>query len=330
MSIIPKKQITISGHYWDSYLYDGCLYLWTANNEIVIINWSSLLFDYEGDFISLDEKDLYKYHYSHINNPLNEYPADIGIHNNIMYAVLDQGLIQQGIQDNSFTEINRLWDAPLYSLKIKKNGRVALSAGHNGLFEYDVYEHLRTINKKNNLYHVDEGIFKLSDKHSLFANWNFSSIYSSSNKGQSFIASFNSRKNGDFVYFNNYSEGEIFGNNNSVFSWGAGNKIYRTANYGIEYVTYTQKKLTKEESPFSRIKEIPFLPQKGKIIYAGAASFGVIIECEKALVVKAFNNEDSYYNIMEPITKWRVYTNDVNYHKYLTVILDDRIEVLQF
>jgi hypothetical protein len=49
-------KISIEGDYWDSYIYMGRLYLWTFNNDLLIVNWnqlvSSLFSKTEDEFIS--------------------------------------------------------------------------------------------------------------------------------------------------------------------------------------------------------------------------------------------------------------------------------------
>jgi len=36
-------KISIEGDYWDSYIYMGRLYLWTFNNDLLIVNWNQLI-----------------------------------------------------------------------------------------------------------------------------------------------------------------------------------------------------------------------------------------------------------------------------------------------
>lgn len=328
---LDPKLIKIQGDYWDSFVVGNLLYLWTNTNEIFVLDWPKLKNVLgENSSTIIEEGRLSSYLINKFTNPLNELHVDIDFYNNTFYSIVDEGLFKLSVTENGLTmqSDSKLWDAPLFSLKIKANGRIALSGGEEGLFEYDLKESITNINKRN-FKEKEKDIFQISECHSLFSNWSYSSIYSSSNKKQSLIAGFGRKYSPDFCdFYGLFSEEYIFNANNGLMSWGYKNKIYRAVESGLEYVNFTQKNL--DIGPFSDVIKYDFQPWKGKILYAGVADFGLIIECENALVVMKVENKEKFYNIPHAATRWRVFPDD-HYHKNeLHVVLDDCFCVFNF
>jgi hypothetical protein len=58
------------------------------------------------------------------------------------------------------------------------------------------------------------------------------------------------------------------------------------------------------------------------------AYFGVIVECENALVV--MNDENEFFNIPDSVTRWRVYPRSIRYENHLHVISDSKIDIYSF
>ena len=226
--------------------------------------------------IIIDNDCLKKFIISEQENPFHELPLDTEIFDNKIYAALDNGLYYVNTHKNSKkykTERNasHLWDCPLLSLKISTSGRISLSAGSEGLFEYPQHnsEHLEII-YNNNFHKIDNSVYQISTNHSLYSDWNFSSIYNSSDINNSFLAVFNLEKNTNETYDEIESEdfideddssnkkrykytnkihfqkiindNEIFSNHNgnNKLSWGNADKIYKASNNGIDVVHFNQ------------------------------------------------------------------------------------------
>jgi hypothetical protein len=154
----------------------------------------------------------------------------------------------------------------------------------------------------------------------------------------SFMALFNWKKLESSDNFNHnverkfdkiIDENKIFQNNGShKLSWGAQDKIYRAVNGGFEIVRFDNYTDKDEKSMFTEKRKINLSSWKGDVISGGVAYFGVIIECENALVIALSNGKN--YTIKGPITRWRIYPRSINYENHLHVILEDRIEIYSF
>lgn len=283
------------------------------------------------------------------NNPFKELPTDTDIHLNKLYAALDDGLWCSTANRNNrkfpiSSKPMKLWDCPLLALNAKSKS-VALSAGNDGLFQYEINNRSFFNSKYPQLSQIEDDIYEISNKYSLYSNWSSTSIYSSSYNGNSYMAAFGwEQKEEDREKFNRVfkriiDEHNIFENNSSLISWANERKIIRAKNNGIEIAKYMQSRVEDEEyfsaqnkeyyfNGFTKGKFIPFQPWKGEIISGGISHFGTIIECENALVI--IQNNDSFYNISGQITRWRCFPKSKNYTTHLHVILEDRIEIYSF
>lgn len=298
-----------------------------------------------------EEEDLKEYLYGQQHNPFKELAIDTDIYNNVIYSITEEGLLSTTAHRNNkkypvSSRYKKLWDCPLLSLNISSTGRIALSGGNEGLFEYDIDDR---IGFNRELVKRDDLAYQISDKHSVFSNWSFSSIYSSSDISESFMAAFcweqvdlSSRSFGEFntissrigdslTFKGSYSDKDIFKDTwQTRMSWGGNEKLYRVTDNGLDVVDFTQKYLggKGEMSPFSEVRRIEFQSWKGKVISGGTANFGTIVQCEYALVVLL--SDGSFYNIPGEITRWRVYPRSHRYENHLHVIFDDRIEIYSF
>lgn len=292
---------------------------------------------------AFEEKDLVEYLYGEQQNPFKELQTDTEIYVNKLYAILENGLWVSNShrQNEKFpvsTKPKKLTDCPLLSLKARGK-KIALSGGSEGLFEYyidstylDYQEYDNEIIKK-----VDHELFQISPKHSLFSDWSFSCIYSSSDIDDSFMAAFVWKDiDEDFKIKARAFEKII--DQKAIFkmdglkkmSWGSNDKIYRASNGGLDVVRFTQNYIGSEEEElaFSNVEHIPFMPWKGEIIGGGVSFFGTIVECENALVI--IQSDNNICNIKEPVTRWRIYPRSIRYENHLHVILKDRIEIYSF
>jgi len=274
-------------------------------------------------------------------SPIKGLHVDSEIYNKVLYTVLDDGLYSTEINKKNKNPVNRnsrkLWDCPILSIKALSK-RLSLSAGNEGLFEYqlnhddeDYFEQFEYEDSRR----IENNLFQISDRHSLFSNFNFSSIFNSSDISDSFLAAFywsleNGKKTRKFEKI--VEENEIFKPCNiSHLSWGANEKIYRATSSGLFYSEFSQYNVGKPsqaKSWFSEAKKIEIEPWKGEVINGGSALFGNIVECENAMFV--LKSDNTSFTIPGPILRWRVFPRSIFYQNHLHVIQEDRIEIFSF
>lgn len=318
------------------YLYRGDWSLFFKDNEV-----RSLV---EEKFESLnrleltyDIADLENCLLAKRQNPFKTLHDDSEIYNNQLYASTENGLFHVEVHRPKSSlpfkiKAEKCWDGCATSLSARIGGYLSISAASDGLFELRLpakYSHDEWEQKEPD---------QISEKHTVFANWAFTSIYGSSDVGGSYLAGFTWEKREPesiderpkYIrkYVGEYDSNQIF--ERQGLSWGLQEKLYLANNGYLDVVRFTQGNLLKgeEESPFERIDRIRFHGWKGQIIGGGVSIFGTIVLCENALVV--IRSDGEIFNIISPITRWRVFPRSERYKNQLHVIHDDRLEIYSF
>ena len=292
------------------------------------------------DEIVIEKKKLHDSTYGEQENPFKELQVDSEILSNVLYALNDNELVSVNAHKYNrkkpvTTKLTNYFGIKAFSFKANIYAKMAISAGSDGLFEFDAFKA-----RERHSRFIKESILRpISDKHSSFSDYTFESIYSSSLIGGSYFAYHkwhDGLKPDENPYNHSYerkfeklfSEKEIFKNDSvSQLSWGNNEKIYRATERGIEVVRYN-KYAHKNDELFTEAKLLSIHPWVGKIISAGTAYFGTIIECENALIVLLSTGE--IFTIPGAVTRWRVYPRSINYENQLHVIFDDCIEIYSF
>jgi hypothetical protein len=285
----------------------------------------------------IDDKAIQKFQIACEDSPIKELPSDTEFLTNRIYGVIDEGLFsfEANKTKKKFGKLQKHWDCPVLSMAANKYAQISLSAGNEGLFEFnaakfDLVESMLGMS--------DKRIQQISKKHSTFSDYQFLSIYSSSNVHQSYLSLFKwvekkidplvdasteyERERGRDI-----SVEEIFGKNERGISWGSNEKIYQATDDGMNIVHFNN--YAKEDNQlFYNYKKVPFQPWKGKILAGAVAYFGTVIECENAIAVML--SDGTFYNIHGQATRWRVYPRSIKYENHLHVIFEDRMEIYSF
>lgn len=287
-------------------------------------------------------KDAAKFLIGEQDNPFKDLPTDTEISSNKLFAITDDGFWSTTAHRGKSARYPvssrpiKLWDNRLLSITANRYATIALSSGEEGLFQYEK-------NKDDSGWYpfeekkgVEKEIIQLSDKHSLFNDWNNLSIYSSSDISESYLSLFEwemlDEKRFNRKFSKSISEDKIFEglNLNGSLSWGAGDKIYKTTKKGIVVTRFNNnaKSYGRDDNYFSEPELIELNKLDGEVIDAKVCLFGTIIESENSLTV--LQSDGGIFKINEPVTRWRIYPRSKNYENHLHVILDDRLEIYSF
>jgi hypothetical protein len=270
------------------------------------------------------------------NNPFRELHTDSEIYDNKLYAITDTGLWSTGAHKSGTgnpvsSRPKKVWDCNLQSIRAHSN-RLALSGGSDGLFEFringdDIYQ--------SGFSKIDSNITQLSNRHSLYSTWAFSSIFNTSDVDTSFLVGNYWSNDGLERRLNNgkiYELSDIFDDVMPYgFSWAENEKIYYAQDGQIKIVRFNQQNTASDSdnSPFNSIssENIESIVAEN-ILMADTAKFGAIIEDFNGLTV--LRSDGEHYRIDGCITRWRIYPRSKRYENHLHVILDDRIEIYSF
>jgi len=265
------------------------------------------------------------------DNPFKELQNDSDVFNNRLYALTHNSLLtstihKPGLRNPISSKPQKLFDLYGFTCKANNYSRIAVSAGADGLMEYNASPNFYT-------YRSDERMRTVSQNHSSFSDYSFLSIYNSSLEGASCLALQKwepKRPNQKARLFKveDIPENDIFSDmENAYLSWGYKEKIYRAVQGGIQLVRFNNY-AGEDERAFSEAKFIPFQPWKGKILSAATAYYGTILQCENAIVV--MKSDGTFFNIPGEITRYRIYPRSFNYENHLHVIHNDRLEIYSF
>lgn len=266
--------------------------------------------------------------------PSSALPIDTEIYNSVLYYSTEKGLFSatahraMSEKYKVSTRSQKIWDARVLSITANDYPQVAISAGSDGLYELRPGIH----NYVSVLQEIEPGLYKVSERFSLFSNYVYESIFSSSPSGNSYISMFKlDRNNSSFqrIYEKEVNE-DVFSSKSirgdEVLSWGIRDKIYQATGKKIRVLKFNKW----DKYSDGRLKDLGFLDLNSPscLIKGGAASFGNIMEFDDRLLVIMSDNR--HYEIPYEVTRWRIYPRSINYLNQLHVILEDRVDFYSF
>lgn len=294
--------------------------------------------------IYVDEQDLLPFKTFKSPVELKHLTVDIGVLKNKLYYCDSEGLFFRNIRNNNKTSVvstraNKCWDAYIQCMRVSNYGRIALSASSDGLFEFNTNDF--DYGMYINFGQPEENIFQLTNRHSSYCCWAFSSLLNGSYIGGSQLFGFKYFSNTEAFdyerevgvnFVQEYDTSEVFGNNHPESIVICENeKIYQLSPKRIEGVNYRQTNLGTNKEAFSHIfsREENF---DDEIVDAAVAEFGVVVETKKHLYVLLSTGEEIYTvnKGQEEIVRWRIFPRSTCYVNQLHVIYDNRIEIISF
>lgn len=283
----------------------------------------------------LSEKDVEACMIGQQSLPSSALPIDTEIYNSVLYYSTEKGMFSvtahraMSEKYKVSTKSQKIWDARVLSITANDYPQMAISAGNDGLYE------LRpgTQNYASSLLEIEPRLYKVSEKYSLFSNYIYESIFSSSPSGNSYISMFKLGRN-NVSYLRMYEKEineDIFSSDSirgaEVLSWGIRDKIYQATGDKLRILKFNK---WSEYSHDDRMNDLGLLDlgSPSRLIKGGAASFGNIMEFDDRLLVIMSDNKR--FIIPKEVTRWRIYPRSINYLNQLHVILEDRVEFYSF
>lgn len=283
----------------------------------------------QGD-LTVSDKKMSSLEVGHQDNSFPFPHNDSQIYGKTLYVGSQEGIHSATIEKRTKTkcpintQIQRKWDCHVSAMSASDDC-LALAAGSEGLFEMSL---------------LNQGELKnLSKQNCIDCNWTFYSIYASSHVCSGYLAEFEKENHFDVEGENSYhqrssvqrnfkgliSDKEIF--DDSGYSCGAHDKLCQVRDRGVHVVRYQPWK----EHKLQHINDLLLADWKGQVISAKVASFGVIIECENAIVVLRSDDEPPSTSTFlgEPVN-WRIFPRSKHYENQLHIIYEDRIEIISF
>lgn len=283
----------------------------------------------------LTEKDVEDCLIGRQSSPSSSLPIDTEIYNSVLYYSTEKGLFSatahrpKSEKYKVSTKPRKLWDARVLTITANDYPQMAISAGSDGLYEFRPgIEHRIPV-----LQEIEPQLYRVSERFSLFSNYMYESIFSSSRNGNSYISMFKLDRNNNSFYrvYEKEVEERSFAldslKDKANLSWGIRDKIYQASGDKLRVLRFNK---WSEYSKDDRLSDLGVvnLKNSSRQIKGGAASFGNILEYEDRLVVIMSDNK--CFEIPNEVTRWRIYPRSINYLNQLHVILEDRVDFYSF
>jgi len=263
-------------------------------------------------------------------------PIDTEIYNSTLYYATDKGLFcatahrPMSEKYKVSTKPRKLWDARVLNITANDYPQIAVSAGSEGLYEFrPSAQNLETV-----LQEIKPQLYKVSERFSLFSNYVYESIYSSSLNGKSYVSMFRFDRDSQESYhrvFDKYLDEKEFTSGamkeKEVLSWGIRDKVYQVSEKKLRVLRFDKWREYGQDNRLIELAEMD-MDMRSRLIRGGAASFGNVLEFEDYILV--LQSDDTQYVIPGEATRWRVYPRSINYVNQLHVIQDDRVEFYSF
>jgi hypothetical protein len=283
----PVK-INIVGDFWDSFIYQGLLYIWEMDGSVNVFDWQNAIyslsyklidsdvFEYafsRGDYfyknhseaekehlikglqnianldITLTLDDLLAFQKCKISTPFFSLHDDLDIYNLHLYALCEKGLLR--------TSVNRgLGDDQFLRQSIDK-----CFDEIGGAFKiYD--SNIALAAGSNGLFEIDtisKHVEQVDKRHVSFANWQYASIVATSLISDSYLAGYRKIENNNKCYrefIKAITTEEIF--DGQGISWGNMDKIYMFLNGEIhtrQSFPYTMERFLPEAKRTKEVEE---------------------------------------------------------------------------
>lgn len=252
--------------------------------------------------------------------------SDCEIYHQQLYVSAPSGVMQasagRGTKYPISTRIEKKWDAPVFGLSASW-GSLALAAGDEGLFELEVGTGRYTWISNTSEPKI------ISKNHCVRCNWMFHSIFGSSDSG-GFLAAFQKESSSNDREYSRTFDRTVHSDelwDKTGYAWGVQDKFY-LATKDKFYVSKYQPWKEKNEQRIFSLGIVEKKLDEGDVISASVATFGIVVEFDKALAVYPSTGESLLLN-GEPVN-WRVFPRAKHYENQLHVIWDDRLEILSF
>lgn len=222
------------------------------------------------------------------------------------------------------THAHRRWDAPVLALSASY-GSLALAAGDEGLFELPIDAH-RDVDRIGRGGEPEQ----VARQNCVDCRWAFYSIYGSSHVAEGCLVSYIKEADAGSGQFDRkferlIPEQQIF--HHQGYSWGTQDKLCQAQGQSVRVVRYSPWKEGLDER-FQDLGVIELAAWKGDVIAGGIALFGIIIECDNALVI--VRSDGPPFTLPGEPVNWRTFPRSKHYENQLHVIYEDRMEILSF
>lgn len=259
--------------------------------------------------------------------------ADSTIYRRNLFVASSEGVFRASCNKRTkkpvSTKPEKKWDAATQAIAASY-GSLAIAAGDDGLFEFPIGNGWPTDGQARSA--------QVASRNCTDCSWAFYSIFASSHLNSGYLASFKKevehRQHSTFrrIFKEVISAEDIF--HDQGYSWGSQDKFCQAHAQVVSITRYTPW-AEQDETQLENLGSVDLGPEtiqlaswKGGVVAGGLAPFGVIIECENAVVIAP--SEGNPITVPEEPINWRIFPRSIQYENQLHVICNDRLEIYSF
>lgn len=277
--------------------------------------------------IDADLNTLERYSLTHLDNTFPFPHRDSAAHRGRFYVAGQRGLFSalriKGGSKQHLSQPIRLTDVPAFTVRPSKDS-IALAGGDEGLFEF-------MIPRKFPDHAPDFHSNALVSQNCVDCSWVFQNLYGSSFTGPGYLAPSTKERErrqkrhavqtaSDLV-----TEDAIF--HERGYSWGTNDLLCQVKGNTVRIVRYNPRSQSRG-AVLQDLGTIDMEGWKGDVVSGRVAVFGIVIECDEAMVIKP--SVGSVMTLRGEPVRWRIFPGAGRYENHLHVIYEDRLEILSF
>ena len=331
-------KIDINGDFRDFQLYSGKFYLWLPN-ELAIYNWNkwmeklafidrTIYFEpqpTEQLTLNLEALEPFKEKSIFFSEPI----YDSAIFDHVLYYSDASGfyrysLISKEAQKECLSLI------PIFQINLSANGRMALAAGENGLFEYLVSSYYLFTEPITQL---TPRLFQLSTRYTLETEWQNHNLIQYGRNAQinHRLLTFKEKK-GLVQQINDEPIYSVDGSPTSSVQ-----ELPLTLSFtqpsmdsGVLF-TFEMDKVTFKKDPLYRSKNIQLLTKTESEMKKELDSFdNLVVSRSDSKLSVALDHHELLFLPSAPIKKWRIYSRTRNYRNQLHILYENNLSIYLF
>jgi hypothetical protein len=272
-------------------------------------------------------------------NPFPFPHSDLTIYMRNMYSVSRSGVFRSTCNKHNKNPVSsrpsKKWDGPVLAIDASY-GSLALAAGDEGLFELPVGNSWPSENQRGP---AQRATLSCAD-----CTWAFYSIYGSSHSGPSYLAAFSMGSGNQGATHSRERKFQRLVTDNEIFqgigySWGNRDRLYQAQGGRVRIRRYLPDwgrggapvmgaNPLMDDATLQNLGEIEMAEWKGDVISGAVTLFGIVIECEHAMVV--VQSDGNVTTIAGEPINWRVFPRSKHYENQLHLIYEDRLDIYSF
>lgn len=324
------ERLSIQGNYFDCQLYGGRLYLWTFQGSLQVFDYPAILdrwndsihnngscrcrdYESEASLNCISENELRRFLIYERNYLTDEFPAGTEFISGRLFEANVKGLFccKAPLFDD-LKHLEKIWDAPLVSVKGAQRRGLVCSGGRDGVF-------WRSSTDK------DVPMVQVSPLQSVNALFCDPGIYAFSSLGEPFlIKKEDADYHGHLMFERDLFPHDSIPERGARLTWGWKSLFYLAKDHRLQVYEYVA-----DNTPLQLIGEIQFYLWKGDFISGGSYDKGTVVELDKAICLfTGWNDDDEHCTIFGPVTRWRYYPRSQMYKSHVHIIFDDRMDIV--